>query len=402
MSNTEKNRHGHSFQESIEHFIINLNSNKTICDLETNKRLGYNDYNPEQFYIPYEITFSDNTIWAVYSTTSMRDRFKGQLWDAYNVKQLDSRIEFAYLVYPDSVSDKERKAFENKAEAIKDGLYYSYIDYIVSETEFQSLLEEKAMEAAGLSSGVKGDRRGRTFERLIVSIMQHPGNLTRLKTDSSSSEAGYSYTLFEMIVSALDIDISQIISIRATNEIPVLPSGGSGKTDVVVYYQMVDDEIIKQKISCKKTSRDKVSVSQYSANDILRVLDISDDTNIAQAIRMHEECGSGSALKDKYGTSGLEFVKNSIETGLDQEALYKLTKWVVSGYGADSPDINCADWILIRKGHGPDFVDRFYSVEDYVTTLLNETPLQMGTPFDWTFASGQRGKSIQFKMRSSH
>ena len=145
MSNFDKNQHGKTFQESIEYFVINLNSNKELCNLDINKRLGYEEYDPNQFYIPYKITFLDNTAWAVYTTTSMRDRFKGQLWDAYNVKQIDEQIEYAFLVYPDSISEKERTAFESKAASIDSGAYYSYIDFIVSESDFQLFLEEKAI-----------------------------------------------------------------------------------------------------------------------------------------------------------------------------------------------------------------------------------------------------------------
>lgn len=402
MSNSDKNQHGKSFQESIEYFIVSLNSTKELCELDSNKRLGYEEYDPSQFYIPYEITFLDNTVWAVYSTTSMRDRFKAQLWDAYNAKQIDRRIEYAFLVYPDSISEKERKAFESKAAAIDSGSYYSYIDYIVPESDFQLLLEEKAMSSAGLSSGVRGDRRGRSFERLVVNTMAHKGNLDRYKQGSSSNESGFSFTLFEKIVGAINIDPLQISSIEATNEIPPLPSGGPGKTDVAITYHLSNGEEIVQKISCKRTLKDKVSVNQYSARDILRVLGIDSESDVGKAIRMYEECGSGSALKDKYGTSGFEFVKESIETGLSRSDLYTLTKWVVSGYGAESPDINCADWILIRKGQDSDCTDRLYNIDEYVNMLLDEEPLQMGTPFDWTFASGQRGKSIQFKMKINH
>lgn len=402
MSNSDKNQHGRSFQKSIKRFIANLNSPRKLCKLELEKRLGYEGHDPEQFYIPYAITFADDTIWAVYSTTSMRDRFKSQLWDAYNVKQIDPQIECAYLVYPDSISEKERKAFEKRAESITDGSYYSSIDFIVSESEFQLLLEEKAMDSAGLSGGTQGDRRGRNFESGVVDIMKHNGNLTRLKVGPTSNEAGYSFTLFEKIVKALNIDAAQIVSIDATNEIPPLPSGGPGKTDVVVRYQMANGSEIEQKISCKRTLKNKVSVNQYSANEIIRVLGIDDSSDAAKAIRMYEECGSGSALRDKYGSSGLDFVRSSIETDLTRDNLYTLTKWVVSGYGADSPDINCADWILIRTGQGSKPTDRIYGIEEYVNMLLDEEPLQMGTPFDWTFASGQRGRSIQFKMRTAH
>lgn len=402
MGNSEKYQHGKSFQESIEHFVLSLNTDKKLCSLEIGKRLGYEEFDSEQFYIPYEIAFQDDTAWAVYSTTSMRDRFKCQLWDAYNVKQIDSRIECAWLVYPDSVSEKEKKNFQGKAKAIDDGMYYSSVDSIASETEFQLALEEKAMSSAGLSGGVRGDRRGRGFEKLVENVMNHNGNLSLLKKGAASFEAGYAFVLFEKIVGASGVDVDRISCISATSDIPPLPSGGPGKTDVIVSYRMSDGEVVEQKISCKRTLKDKVSVSQYSAAEILRVLAIADDDDVAKAIMMYQECGSGKALKEKYGTSGYGFVLDAIEQGLTREDLYTLTKWVVSGYGVDNPDINCADYILIRRGAGSECTDSIYDIEEYVGILLDGEPLQMGTPFDWTFASGQRGKSIQFKMRISH
>lgn len=43
MSNSDKSQHGKSFQESIRHFIIDLNDSKTICELKLGKRLGYKE-----------------------------------------------------------------------------------------------------------------------------------------------------------------------------------------------------------------------------------------------------------------------------------------------------------------------------------------------------------------------
>lgn len=402
MSNANKNQHGRKFQESIEYYITSLNSRRTMCGLVKNKRLGYDKYDSTQFYIPYEITFNDGTVWAVYSTTSMRDRFKGQLWDAYNAKQIDSRIEYALLVYPDSIQGKERQAFRNKADSIDSGSYFSYIDFIVSESEFQLMLQEKAMESARFSGGVKGDLRGKLFEGHVAETMSNPGNLAIKKQESTSNESGYSYALFERVIDAIGIDASRVQAITATTDIPLLPSGGPGKTDVVVKYELSTKETVEQKISCKRSLKDKVSVNQYSASEIIRVLKLPSSSDLARAICMYQECGSSSALKDKYGSSGLDFVRSTIESQLKGEKLKKLVKWVVSGYEAGSPDINCADWILIRQGAGTSCSDKIYQAEEYCQLLLRKKPLQMGTPFEWTFASGQRGKSIQFKMKISH
>lgn len=402
MSNSDKHQHGRTFQESIEHYVVSLNSRKPICELTTNKRLGYDEYDNDQFYIPYAIKFNDETIWAVYSTTSMRDRFKGQLWDAYNAKQIEKRIESAFLVYPDSISEKEERAFRSRAESIESGRFFSYIDDIVPESEFQVMLQEKAMESAGLSGGVKGDLRGRMFEGHVVETMTNRGNLEIFKGESINTESGYSYALFSQIAGSYGLPAEYIAEIKATSDIPLLPSGGPGKTDVIVNYICIDDKVRTQKISCKRSLKDKVSVNQYSAEEIIRVLAIDPNGDLARAIELFQECGSGSMLKDRYGSHGLDFVRSTIERDLSGEALKTLTKWVVSGYGAGSPDINCADWILIRKGSGSTYTDKIYNVDKYIELLLNEEPLQMGTPFEWTFASGQRGKSIQFKMRIKH
>lgn len=101
-----------------------------------------------------------------------------------------------------------RRQFANSN--LESGSYYSSIDFIASEPEFQDLLEEKAMSSAGLSNGVQGDRRGRAFERHVVNTMKHKGNLIRLKVGTTSNESGYSFALFKLITEAAGVNPSQI------------------------------------------------------------------------------------------------------------------------------------------------------------------------------------------------
>ena len=103
----------------------------------------------------------------LYTTTSCRtDRIKGNQWDSYNIKKIDSSVKKSILIYPDSVSDDEKQSFiaynlkiQNKvpynelAEEDSLKLFFSAIDYVISQSEFFELVEYHANQ--GLSCGQK-------------------------------------------------------------------------------------------------------------------------------------------------------------------------------------------------------------------------------------------------------
>ena len=75
----------------------------------------------------------------------------------------------------------------------------------------------------------------------------------------------------------------------------------------------------------------------------------------------------------------------------------RLCEWVVSGqHGEYSTEDQIADYVLAFNQKN-DAMELF-TASEYIERMLAEKHGQFGTPFQWTYASGSRGKSIQLKM----
>lgn len=89
MSNSDRTEHGKNAQDSLEAVMQHCLDLGYIKSITPNYRIGLQGYSDDtQFYAPFLIEFDNGNKWAIYSTTSMRDRFKGQLWDAYFLKRM--------------------------------------------------------------------------------------------------------------------------------------------------------------------------------------------------------------------------------------------------------------------------------------------------------------------------
>ena len=102
-SNKAKSMHGSENQQELYNILLNCLDNGYISDVVKEFRAGsIHAVNQRQFYAPFMIQFSDRSRWIIYTTTSFRsDRVKEQLWDALNLKEIDTNITKAILVYSD-------------------------------------------------------------------------------------------------------------------------------------------------------------------------------------------------------------------------------------------------------------------------------------------------------------
>ena len=75
----------------------------------------------------------------------------------------------------------------------------------------------------------------------------------------------------------------------------------------------------------------------------------------------------------------------------------RFVRWVIGGYGGKVQNqLQIADYILISDGNNI----YIHTLEEYVAMLLKpENESHFGTPFQWTFASGRKGKDIQLKCK---
>ena len=74
----------------------------------------------------------------------------------------------------------------------------------------------------------------------------------------------------------------------------------------------------------------------------------------------------------------------------------KLARWVVAGIGGEGePELQWASHIILLNEKTNTYT--IETVEDYVERICNTGEGQLGTPFQWTYPSGGKGKRIQLK-----
>lgn len=389
--NADKSERGKNRMDALDQRFSELVFEKKIRKFEKKKRFTRPGFQPDQFYAPFEIEFEDDSKWEIFSSTSYRsDREKGNQWDAFNIKQIDESVEKCFLVvFPEN--DDQRKLVRRTNEELNQK--YSSIDEIIDDSDFFDFLERKSYESRSKTAGQINDEKGRAFEKRVVSALRNKGNLLRWK--GSPLQSGLDYDLiFVPVLDAFRFEAHEVASIDATDDIPKLPTGGSPKTDVSVTIELCNGQSVTKNISCKTSSKKRVTVHQYSVDEFLRVLAV-EDKRFKEALIRLQECGGTNNLESDYGEDEVAYLSENF--GKYNESL---AKWVLGGHGGEvsSPDVQLAHYFLVRSESG-NFVN-VYGLEDYVSKMIDpKNYLQMNTPFQWTYASGCKGKSIQLKAR---
>lgn len=388
-SNGEKSQHGKNAQLSIYELLSSCVEKNYISRIISPYRAGRTGYsNTEQFYAPFMIDFPNGESWLLYSTTSMRtDRVKGQQWDTYNLKEINPNITSAFLVYSDCKNLVETSNFEKQNIKYTTNEEYSAIDAIISQDTLYNLIEVKAHESVSL--GRLKDIQGRNFEDRIALCLSNKDNLS-IFNNNGKTLTGLYYNFFETIISNLDIAPGEVYSIFATtdkNKIGKLPSGGNPKTDILVdicFYNGITKSI---SISCKRSSANRVSVHEYSADSFSEVLDIN---NTALASLLHEF--QNNPTLGSFGATNTTALTEALKPYND-----KLAKWALAGtFGYGDENSQWASHILTYDNN--DNSISFYSINEYLDKLnCSKIHGNFGTIFSWTYPSKKRGKSIQLK-----
>ena len=390
LSNAEKSKHGANAQNNLECILQLHIKNGYIVKYEKDFRVGKSGYaNEEQFYAPFIIEFKDGQRWILYSTTSMRtDRIKGEQWDAYNIMDIDETVVKALLIYPDGVTEKEKRAFVKQNAKYANGVEYSAIEAVMSQDALSNAIEIEAL--SDLEVGAVKDIQGKQFEIRIASILSSADNIHKWKTNDPTA-VGYHYSMFETIVNALGLVNSRVTSISArtgSEEQLRLPSGGNPKTDILITVES-NGETEYYSLSCKRSSEATVAVHQYNADTFSRVLNPSDE-NLNKWLHEFQKHGS---MKHMGADACIE-----LEKAL-KPYVRKLVLWVLGGIGGDGdPKIHWATHLLTYSNTASEI--SIHSIDEYCNVLLsagiNGT---FGTPFSWTYPSKRRGKDIKLKCK---
>ena len=397
-SNQEKSIHGQENQEELSKRLSCLLKNEDISDFQQNFRIGHPKVsNTAQFYAPFMIQFMNRTRWVIFSTTSMRtDRIKGQQWDAYNLKALDTSVTKAILAYSPSCKDAE--SFKERDNKYTTNDEISAIDRVLDFNELENEIKKEAKctfeEEVGISTshgkkaGKLWDKKGKSFEKYVADILSSRQFFDFWKKGRKCS-SNKEYLHFMELVNTFNLTPVDIREIKATSEkkeIGYLPSGGSPKTDVKVEVICSNGQNSCITISCKRSKLNTVSIHQYSADTFADVLD-RDNVKLRKLLNDFQYFGNVKDLPPNVEND----LKNELIPYLD-----KLSMWVVGGFcdDLDDSDQRLANYIVSYKTTNQKF--SVHSVKDYCN-LISKKTVMFGTPFNWTYASKQRGKSIQLK-----
>lgn len=390
LSNAEKSKHGANAQNNLEHILQLHVKNGYIVKYEKDFRIGKSGYtNDEQFYAPFIIEFKDGQRWILYSTTSMRtDRIKGEQWDAYNIMDIDETVVKALLIYPDGVTEKEKKAFIKQNDKYANSFEYSAIEAVISQDALSNAIETEAL--SDMEIGAVKDIQGKQFEVRIASILSSADNIHKWKTNDPTA-VGYHYSMFETIVNALGLVNYQVTAISAktgSEEQLKLPSGGNPKTDILITVE-ANGETEHYSLSCKRSSEATVAVHQYNADTFSRVLNPSDE-NLKKWLHEFQKHGSMKHM----GADACSELEKALKP-----YVRKLVLWVLGGIGGDGdPKIHWATHLLTYSNNTSSI--SIHSIDEYCDILLsagiNGT---FGTPFSWTYPSKRRGKDIKLKCK---
>ena len=388
FSNSDKQEHGKNAKSALESILLECKNYAYIKEIIKDYRCGYAEYDNAQFYCNFVIVFQDDTKWIVNITTSFRsDRLKGNQWDTYNIKEIDPSISKSVLVYPDDLSQDDKDDFLLYKFKIINKKHFSAIDDIVGQQELFELIENYANK--NLSVGVKKDLQGNNFESYISTVLSNEKNLEKWKT-LNPKLVGIHYDFFEKILFCFNLDKTTVSKINATSDKKVignLKTSGSPKTDIIVTVILENGTEKHFTISCKKTNAKSVSVHQYTSDAFADVLD-SENEKLRTLLQKFQENGN---LRD-FGDENSIALRNELKPHLE-----KLVRWVIGGYGGKVQNqLQIADYILISDETGI----YIHTLEEYTKMLLKpENVSHFGTPFQWTFASGRKGKDIQLKCK---
>lgn len=391
LTNAEKSSHGQSAQNSIDFILNRCLDSGYLKSIKSDYRIGKPGYrNTTQFYSPFMIEFEDSTKWAIFSTTSFRnDRFKGQLWDAVNLKEIDPSITKAYLVYPDGLPDDIRSTFESKQAQCLDNSNYFSIDGIIPQDILSNMIEDYAL--SDVSDGSRSGKQGNQFEAKVASILSYEQNLNKWKFNSATTE-GMHYDMFCLIVDCFELSKANVKSISATSDkkkIGLLPSGGPAKTDVLVEITLNDDSVEYYTISCKRTGAKAVTVHDYTAEQFSQTLNPS-DYELKNLLIDFQNAGSLSSM----GEEKCSLLEQHLAPYVD-----KLALWVLGGIdGIGDPQTQWAEYILTYDNL--DNSASIHRITEYYKLLQQKgTTRNFGTPFGWTYPSKKRGQRIQLKCK---
>lgn len=392
--NSNKAKAGSKSKEAMKAILEYLTTVGAIQDYKSQK-YGYSGKKRNQFRCDYLLTLSNNRKWILYTPASLStDRLKTKQWDAFHIKKIDSTVEKAYIVCPNTiVSRKTQKAYLNMRrynEYIQNGDWESAIDGILLQSELVEIIEDESLGTK--VSGKRAAKKGLNFEIQLKGIMSNQQNLDRWKGDDLA--AGWQYNIFLDVVSKLGINPSTVDSIYGDTDIAGLPNytykdgttkkGGNPKTDLVVVVNFSDNTTKEYTFSCKSSYKKMVTVHQFPPKYAVEILNIK-ESDAQQLLEDYVKAGGPKVFEEKEPDKAKKLADRLL-TYRDE-----LSQWALRGSDKDGSDKRQRpDYIITRYISNKEGDEPSITIETIDECIKRQREMKKGhfnTDFSWTITS---------------
>lgn len=136
--NQLKSINGYNAKTALLQQLQELQAQAILSLCKADYRNGYEDYDPDQFFAPFYIEFSNGVGWLIFASTSVRnDRMNNQQWSSYHIKKISPNIQKSYLIVPDDILENRKELF--MAQSYNNKIFYkkmySAIDAVLTQSQ---------------------------------------------------------------------------------------------------------------------------------------------------------------------------------------------------------------------------------------------------------------------------
>ena len=244
-----------------------------------------------------------------------------------------------------------------------------------------------------LPHGIKEDKLGDLMEEYCTILLCSGELLDKAKYGELDSR-NLDEIIFGMILEKSEINLGEIKEIDATTNIVHRATGGNPKTDVLATFYLFDETVVKLPISVKQTTVAKVAMAEFDAETIFFEVGIK-DPEVRRLIKKHQ--------KD---ASAINFTKEEklILTERLKPYARSFVRWVLTGTPVPCDDTSFPEiMVKFQMSKSDEIIDlHVYNIDEYVDSVMldrngNIKSGGFGTGLGWTYATGSKGKKIQFK-----
>lgn len=388
-----------------------------------------------QYRANYTLVDLHDSIIYLYTSTSFRtDRIKSTMWDAYAMQFFSGihpeKVAAVIFIVEDAAANED-SFLQFKAKLMAKSIY-SPISHAMSESEFLRFMDQWEQEKTNYvnqcsylnltdadtveflaafhnkaiidcltklknhENGSGTGKRGNAFEEFLRTTLSNEEILEAYQNEVLDRHGKLGKVLTEILDCSVryhNIDIQEVASIECERSI-ALGNHGLAKPDLKVVYHMQNNQPnVVSYLSLKLSSGDVVTCHDYTADSFIEVLNLPNESLLAEGLKIFQENGNWKNTKIAFETKGLDFEK--FQEYLKQ-AMPSLLNWALKGQGHTLPKELEVDLMVLARAE--ELQVRATPADDYIRELLALSKNSVGAPLNWTYPSKQRGKRIQLKM----